>query len=141
MLMITSEPVVLWAATVTLLIGFFYFYTGFRVGNLRSKHGVKAPATSGHPEFERAYRVQMNTLEQMGIVLPFLWVAAFYPIAWAWLAPLVGLVWVVSRIIYLAGYMADPDKRILGAMIGGVCNLLLFLIAAIGVARIWLLPH
>ncbi len=139
--MITSEPVVLWAATVTLLIGFFYFYTGFRVGNLRSKHGVKAPATSGHPEFERAYRVQMNTLEQMGIVLPFLWVAAFYPIAWAWLAPLVGLVWVVSRIIYLAGYMADPDKRILGAMIGGVCNLLLFLIAAIGVARIWLLPH
>lgn len=139
--MIASEPVVLWTATITVLIGLFYFYTGFRVGNLRSKYDIKAPATTGHPLFERAYRVQLNTLEQMGIVLPFLWVAAFYPIGWAWLAPLVGLIWVVSRIIYLAGYMADPDKRILGAMIGGVCNLILFIIAAVGVARIWLLPH
>jgi glutathione S-transferase len=138
--MIGSQPVVLWTATVTLLIGFFYFYTGFRVGNLRARHGVRAPAVTGHPEFERAYRVQLNTLEQMGIVLPFLWVAAFYPIGWAWLAPLVGLVWVISRIIYLAGYMADPDKRLAGAMIGGVCNMVLFIIAAIGIARIWLMP-
>jgi glutathione S-transferase len=139
--MITSEPVVLWTATVTLLIGLFYFYTAFRVGNLRGKHGVRAPATTGHPEFERAYRVQLNTLEQMGIVLPFLWIAAFYPIGWAWLAPLVGLVWVISRIIYLAGYMADPDRRLPGAMIGGICNMALFLIAAVGVVRIWLMPH
>ncbi len=139
--MITSEPVVLWTATVTLLIGFFYFYTAFRVGNLRQKHGIKAPATTGHPAFERAYRVQLNTLEQMAIVLPFLWIAAFYPIGWAWLAPLVGVIWVVSRIVYLAGYMADPDKRLAGAMLGGVCNLTLFIIAAIGVARIWFMPH
>jgi glutathione S-transferase len=139
--MIASEPVVLWTATVTLLIGFFYFYTAFRVGNLRQKHGIKAPATSGHPEFDRAYRVQMNTLEQMAIVLPFLWIAAIYPLGWAWLAPLVGLIWVISRIVYLAGYMADPNKRLAGAMIGGFCNMALFVIAAIGVARIWLLPH
>lgn len=139
--MITSEPVILWTATVTLLIGLFYFYTAFRVGNLRGKHGVRAPATTGHPAFERAYRVQLNTLEQMGIVLPFLWVAGFYPIGWAWLAPLVGFVWVLSRIVYLAGYMADPDKRLAGAMLGGFCNLALFIIAAIGVARIWLMPH
>lgn len=139
--MLTAEPVFLWTATVTLVIGLFYFYTAFRVGNLRAKHGIKAPETTGHPVFDRAYRVQMNTLEQMGIVLPFLWVAAFYPIGWAWLAPLVGLVWVIARIIYLTGYMADPDKRITGAMLGGVCNMALFIIAAIGVARIWLLPH
>lgn len=132
-----SEPVLLWTATVTLLIGFFYFYTAFRVGNLRGKHGVRAPATTGHPEFERAYRVQLNTLEQMGIILPFLWVAAFYPIGWAWLAPLVGLVWIISRIVYLSGYMADPEKRLAGAMMGGICNLTLFIIAAIGVGRIW----
>jgi len=66
------------------LIGFFYFYTAFRVGNLRGKHGIKAPATIGHPQFDRAFRVQLNTLEQMGIFLPFLWVSAFYPIPWAW---------------------------------------------------------
>jgi glutathione S-transferase len=139
--MIRSEPVILWTATVTLLIGLFYFYTAFRVGNLRGKHEIRAPATTGHPEFDRAYRVQLNTLEQMGIVLPFLWVAAFYPIGWAWLAPLVGLVWVISRVLYLAGYMANPDKRLAGAMIGGICNLALFIIAALGVLRIWLMPH
>jgi uncharacterized membrane protein YecN with MAPEG domain len=137
----SAEPVFLWTATVTLLIGFFYFYTAFRVGNLRGKYGVKAPATTGHPEFDRAYRVQLNTLEQMGIVLPFLWVAAFYPIRWAWLAPLVGVIWVVTRIIYRAGYMADPEKRLPGAMLGGLCNLALFIIAAIRVARVWLTPH
>src|ERR1700733_6583988 len=117
--MTTSEPFILWTATVTLLIGLFYFYTAFRVGNFRQKHGIKAPATTGHPQFERAYRVQLNTLEQMGIILPFLWVAALYPIGWAWLAPLVGLVWVISRIIYLAGYMADPNKRLAGAGVRG----------------------
>jgi glutathione S-transferase len=139
--MITSRPVFLWTATITLLICAFYFFTAFRVGNMRQKYDVKAPATTGHPAFDRAYRVQLNTLEQMGIVLPFLWVAAFYPIGWAWLAPAVGFVWVVSRIVYLAGYMANPDKRIAGAMLGGLCNFALFIIAAIGVLHIWLLPQ
>lgn len=139
--MSAAEPVILWTASVTLLIGLFYFFTAFRVGNLRARHGIKAPLTMGHPTFDRAYRVQMNTLEQMGIVLPFLWVAAFYPIGWAWLAPLVGLIWLLSRLVYLAGYMADPDKRLAGAMLGGICNLTLFIIAAVGVLRVWFLPH
>lgn len=136
-----AEPVFLWTATVTLLIGFFYFYCAFRVGNMRAKYGIKAPLTNGHPEFDRAFRVQLNTLEQMGIILPFLWVAAFYPLPWAWLAPCIGVVWVLSRIVYGVGYMADPDKRLAGAMLGGLCNLALFIIAAVGVARIWLTPH
>jgi glutathione S-transferase len=128
-------PATLWTAIVTLLIGFFYFYTGFRVGNLRGKHGIKAPATSGHPEFDRAYRVQLNTLEQMGIILPFLWVAAFYPIKWAFLAPLVGGIWLIGRMVYMRGYMADPDKRLIGAMMGGLSGMVMFLIAAAGVAQ------
>lgn len=128
-------PATLWTAIVTLLIGLFYFYTGFRVGNLRGKHKIMAPATSGHPEFDRAYRVQLNTLEQMGIFLPLLWVAAFYPIGWAWLAPLVGFIWVIGRIIYLRGYMADPNKRLIGAMMSGLTSLLMFIIAATGVAQ------
>ena len=136
--MTIAMPAALWTATVTVLIGFFYFYTAFRVGNLRGKHNVKAPATSGHPEFDRAYRVQLNTLEQMGIVLPFLWVAALFPVPWPWLAPVVALVWLLARVIYLRGYMADPDKRVPGAMLGGLCDLLLFLIAAAGVIRAWM---
>ncbi|HTC37389.1 MAG TPA: MAPEG family protein [Steroidobacteraceae bacterium] len=128
-------PATLWTAIVTLLIGFFYFYTAFRVGNLRGKHGIRAPATSGHPEFDRAYRVQLNTLEQMGIFLPFLWVAAFYPIGWAWLAPLIGFVWLIGRILYLRGYMADPNKRLIGAMTGGVTSMIMLIIAVTGVVQ------
>ena len=128
-------PATLGTAIVTLLITLFYFYTGFRVGNLRGKHHIKAPATSGHPEFDRAYRVQLNTLEQMGIFLPALWVSAFYPIPWAWLAPLVGLIWLAGRIGYLRGYMADPDKRLIGAMTGGLTGMVMLVIASAGVVR------
>jgi glutathione S-transferase len=128
-------PAALGTSIVTLLIGLFYFYTAFRVGNLRGKHKIAAPATSGHPQFDRAYRVQLNTLEQMGIFLPFLWVAAFYPIRWAWLAPLIGVIWLIGRIIYLRGYMADPNKRLIGAMLGGVTSLIEFIIAATGVVQ------
>jgi glutathione S-transferase len=128
-------PATLLTAIVTLFIGFFYFYTGFRVGNLRGKHKIQAPATNGHPEFDRAYRVQLNTLEQMGIFLPFLWVAAFYPIGWVWLAPLMGFVWLIGRILYMRGYMADPGKRLVGAMIGGLSSMVMFIIAAIGVVQ------
>jgi glutathione S-transferase len=128
-------PATLWTAIVTLLIGLFYSYTAFRVGNLRGKHKILAPATSGYPEFDRAYRVQLNTLEQMGIILPFLWVAAFYPIGWAWLAPLIGFIWLIARVIYMRGYMADPAKRLIGAMLGGLTNVVLFIIAAVGVVQ------
>ena len=128
-------PATLWTAIVTLAIGLFYFYTGFRVGNLRGKHKIVAPATSGHPEFDRAYRVQLNTLEQMGIFLPFLWVAAFYPIGWAWLAPLTGFVWLIGRILYLRGYMADPNRRLTGAMMGGVTSMIMLIIAVTGVVQ------
>jgi glutathione S-transferase len=128
-------PATLLTAIVTLLIGLFYSYTAFRVGNLRGKHKILAPATTGHPEFDRAYRVQLNTLEQMGIILPFLWVAAFYPIGWAWLAPLIGFVWLIARVIYMRGYMADPAKRLIGAMLGGLTNVVLFIIAAVGVVQ------
>lgn len=128
-------PATLWTAIVTLMIGLFYFYTGFRVGNLRGKHGIKAPATSGHPEFDRASRVHLNTLEQMGLLLPFMWVAALYPIGFAWLAPLVGFIWLIGRIAYLRGYMADPNKRLIGAMMSGLSSMIMFLIAAAGVAK------
>ena len=125
------------SATATLLIAFFYFYTGFRVGNLRGKHGIKAPACSGHPEFDRAYRVQLNTLEQMGITLPLLWIATLFPVGPAWLPALIGLLWVVARIVYLRAYMADPEKRLIGAMLSGILNLVLLLLAIAGVAMVW----
>jgi uncharacterized membrane protein YecN with MAPEG domain len=128
---------VLMSATVTLLIVAFYFYTAFRVGNLRGKHGIRAPACSGHPEFDRAYRVQMNTLEQMAMTLPLLWIATLLPIAWPWLPALIGLIFVAGRLHYLRAYMADPEKRLIGAAIGGIVNLALLLLGLAGVASAW----
>jgi len=129
---------VLWAATLTLLMGLFYLYTAMRVGVLRGRHNIKAPATSGHPQFDRAYRVQLNTLEQLGIILPFLWVAALYPINPPWLAPLIAVIWLIGRVLYLRSYMADPDKRLLGAGICGFTNVAMFVVALCGVGRAWL---
>ena len=125
------------SATATLLIVAFYFFTAFRVGNLRGKHDIKAPACSGHPEFDRAYRVQMNTLEQMGMTLPLLWIATLFPIGPAWLPAVIGLLWVLGRILYLRAYMADPDKRLIGAALSGVLNLVLLGLAVAGVAAMW----
>jgi glutathione S-transferase len=138
---VASTSSVLWAATLTLLMGLFYLYTALRVGVLRGRHNVKAPATSGHPQFDRAYRVQLNTLEQLGIILPFLWVAAFYPISPPWLAPLIGALWLIGRVIYLRAYMAAPEKRLLGAGICGFTNVAMFVVALSGVLRAWAAGH
>ncbi|HEY2145632.1 MAG TPA: MAPEG family protein [Steroidobacteraceae bacterium] len=134
-------PATLWTAIVTLAVGLFYFYTIMQVGKMRGKHGIKAPATTGHPEFERAFRVQLNTLEQMGLFLPFLWVAALYPIPFPWLAPLVGLIWLIGRILYMRGYMADAGNRAIGGTMGGLATLILFIIAAGGVVKALLALH
>ena len=132
-----SIPPALLTATVTLLAILFYFYASMRVGRLRAHLGIEAPATTGHPTFERAFRVQLNTLEQMGLFLPLLWLTAFYPISLAWLAPLVGCIWVLGRVIYLRAYMTEPKSRLVGAAISLITNLTLLIIATIGLIRAW----
>lgn len=129
---------VLTSATATVLIVIFYFYTAFRVGMLRGKHGIQAPACAGHPEFDRAYRVQLNTLEQMAMTLPLLWIATLFPIAWTWLPALIGLIWVVVRIVYLRAYMADPEKRLIGAALSGILNVVLMLLSIAGLVSAWM---
>jgi glutathione S-transferase len=104
------------------------------VGQARIKYGVKAPAVTGSEPFERAYRVQMNTLELLAAFLPSLYVAAKY---WspAYVAS-AGAVYVVGRFIYWRAYVADPKTRSLGFVlsIGPVFALLLagLFAAAIG---------
>jgi len=98
-----------YTALVTLLAVALYFYTSLRVGEARGKFGVQAPATTGHPEFERTFRVQMNTLEWMPILLPSMWLAAFYASDIA--AAVLGIVWIVGRILYIRGYTEAAAKR------------------------------
>jgi len=135
-------PADLLSAIVTMLALLLYSYMGIRVGQMRHKHGVKAPATSGAPEFERAMRVHYNTLESLVVFLPLLWLATFYftPAFYslAWLPALLGLAWVVGRLLYMTGYMADPDKRGLGFGIASVAQLLLLILAIAGIVKVWM---
>ncbi len=101
---------------VTVIVTFLalaqYVVFGIQVGTMRGKHEIKAPATTGHPEFERMNRVHHNTMEQLVLFLPALWIHAYYA------SPLygaaIGLVFVIGRFLYRAEYLKDPASRGLG---------------------------
>ena len=97
-------------AIVTLLALLVYFYMSLRVGQGRTKYGVEAPAVTGHPDFERDYRIQMNTLEWLPLFLVSLWLFA---IAWGsdMIAAGIGVVWIIGRILYLTGYSRQASAR------------------------------
>ena len=98
-----------WTALVTILALLVYFYMGLRVGQARSKYEIAAPAISGHPDFERVFRVQANTLEWLPLFLVSLWLFSLY---WNDIAAaLVGVVWVVGRVLYLTGYSKAAAAR------------------------------
>ena len=112
-------------ALVTLLAVLVYFYSSILVSRARGKFGVKLPAISGNPDFERVFRAQMNTLEWMPIFLPSLWLFAFY-ISDA-IAAVLGLVWVVGRILYVLGYAQAVAKRSRGFAIQALATIALWL--------------
>lgn len=89
-----------------------YMFFGTMVGVVRGKTGVKAPAMSGDPMFERAMRVQMNTLEQLVVFLPAIWLFGTY-VNPLWAAGF-GVFYLIGRLIYRSAYMKDPDGRALG---------------------------
>jgi glutathione S-transferase len=104
-----------WTAVVTLLALLAYFWMGLQVGAARGKSGINAPAMTGDPLLERAVRVQSNTLEWLPIFLASLWLFAIY---WNELvAAGLGVVWILGRLLYSTGYMADPGKRSTGFLI------------------------
>ncbi len=96
--------------TALALLQFIVF--GFRVGGARAKYGVKAPATTGNEIFERCFRIQQNTLEQLVAFIPGLYLFGHYfnPL---WAAA-IGLVYLAGREIYAASYVKDPAKRSTG---------------------------
>lgn len=99
-------------AMITILaLGQFVLFS-VQVGSMRGKHGVKAPAVSGHPDFERMFRIQQNTLEQLVVFVPALWIFAQY-VNPLWAAGL-GLVFIIGRFIYRSSYLKDPASRGMG---------------------------
>jgi hypothetical protein len=115
---------------VTLLAVAVFFGCVFAVGRGRGKYRIAAPATTGHPDFERLFRVQMNTLEALVMFLPALWIAARFS------DPLVvggiGLLWVVGRIWYGIAYASAAEKRGMGFGLGMLATVALWVIAAWG---------
>jgi glutathione S-transferase len=95
-----------------------YIFFGAKTGLARVKYQVKAPAISGHPMFERFYRVQMNTLEQLIIFIPALLVFSWSGEGAGWpaneIAAGLGVIWIIGRAIYYRSYIGDPATRGLG---------------------------
>jgi uncharacterized membrane protein YecN with MAPEG domain len=134
----TASLATLFTSVVTVIALLVFFWTGWRVGAMRGKHEIKAPATTGHPEFERAFRVQMNTLEQIVLFLPLLWLANAYFQMMPLLVGALGLIWIVGRIVYAQAYMADPSSRSMGFIISAFANLGLLILSAIGIVQAWM---
>jgi uncharacterized MAPEG superfamily protein len=117
-------------AIVTVLVLIQYVVQSVRVGMARGKYGVEAPATTGHPVFERHFRVHQNTLEQLVVFLPSLWL--FSTLSSPRIAALLGLVFLVARFLYERGYVEDPKKRSTGAGLTAAVNGVLLVGALIG---------
>jgi glutathione S-transferase len=120
---------------VTLLAVAFYFFLATRVAVARGKFHVKLPAISGNPDFERVFRIHMNTLEWMPTFLVPLWLCAIYLSDVA--AAVLGLVWIGGRVWYFAGYSEAVEKRLPGFFIQSTACLLLFIGALAGIAMRW----
>ena len=110
------------------LIEFIVF--SLLVGRARMRCNVQAPAITGHPVFERYFRVQQNTLEQLIVFIPAVWFFGLY-VSTLWAAGL-GVVFIIGRVVYLNGYVADPSKRSAGFGLSFLPNLILVIGALVG---------
>ena len=129
--MTLNSPGILAVALVTVLALVLYFWVSNSVGSARGKYNIAAPAMTGHPDFERAVRVQANTLEHLVPFLAALWLAAwfFQPLV----AGALGVLWLIGRIIYAIAYRRDPAKRGLGYGIGYAATVMVLLAALLGI--------
>jgi len=124
-----------YTAIVTLLAIAFYFFLATRVAVAHGKFNVKLPAMTGNPDFERIFRVHMNTLEWMPTFLVPLWLCAIY--LNDIVAALLGLLWIGGRVAYYLGYREAVEKRLPGFFIQSTACFLLFIGAIAGIVRHW----
>ena len=114
-----------YTAIVTLVTVALYFFFATRVAAAHGRFGVRLPATTGNPDFERIYRAHVNMLEWMPTFLVPLWLCAIYLSDVT--APMLGLVWIVGRILYFTGYTKTVEKPMPGFFIQSTACALLFI--------------
>lgn len=122
-----------YTAAITLLAIAFYFFLATQVAAAHGRFGVKLPAMTGHPEFDRICRVHHNTLEWLPTFLVPLWLCALSlsdPAAAA-----LGLVWIAGRTWYFVGYRRAVEGRLPGFFVQSTACILLFVGAAVGLFR------
>ncbi len=125
-----------WVDIVALLAVIQLILFGVLVAWARGRYGVPAPATSGHPVFERYFRVQMNTVETLVAFLPGLWIAArYWPPGYV---ALLGAVYLVGRVIYLRAYVREPKSRGVGFALSMFPTAALIIAGLFGALRVLL---
>ncbi|MBL8642746.1 MAG: MAPEG family protein [Rhodospirillaceae bacterium] len=125
--MLGSFPLTAIVTAVALLV---YIWLIMKVGGARAKYGVNAPSIDGPPEFQRIFRVQQNTVEQLVLFIPALWMFAA---AWGdmWAAA-IGVFWPLGRVVYALTYYQAAEKRALGFLVTVLPSIILLLGGLIG---------
>jgi len=113
----------LWVEIVIALAVLQFVIFGVFVGRARARYQVKAPATTGNEDFERYFRIHYNTLEQLIVFLPGIWLFATHVSA-RW-AAIIGAIYLIGRIVYFRGYAAAADKRHMGSLLSMLPTLVL----------------
>lgn len=119
------------------LLEFFWF--GLAVARARAKYKVAAPATTGHEVFERTFRVQMNTLEQLVIFGPSIMLFGWY--VNAYLAAALGALFIIGRALYFTGYVRSAEGRHSGFMLSVVPNMTLLVGGGLGALWAFIRAH
>jgi len=110
---------------VTVLALAQYMFFGAKVGGARGKYGISAPAIAGDNHFECVNRVHQNTLEQIVVLIPALWLFAHY-VNPLWGAGF-GIVYIVGRFIYSAAYTNEPSSRTIGFLLSFLPSVIMLL--------------
>jgi glutathione S-transferase len=108
-----------------------YLYFTIRVGAARGKYHIEAPATRGDEAWERLFRVQQNTLEQLIAFIPALVLFGWY-LSGTWVV-LPGLVFLVGRQLYAHEYVSNPKSRALGMGLTFLATAALVIGALVGI--------
>lgn len=116
---------------IVLLALLQYVWFSMRVGMARGKYNISAPACGGDEAFERLFRVQQNTLEQLIVFVPASFAFAYF-LSPVW-APVLGVVFIVGRFLYASEYTKDPKTRTLGFALTFLPNAALLIGALVGV--------